>query len=289
VILLFAAVVLSWGFSWYAITLQVGDVSALVSVAYRFVLAASLMCGWLAFSGRWSLIPLKDQVLVLALGVCMFSLNFVCFYVAAIYLPSGLLSVVFAAASIFGGINASIFLGKPFERKIALAATLGTCGLALLLGKEIEIDSSNHVPFWAIMLPFIGTYLFSIGNIVSAKLTRTYSVFNVAGQGMAWGAASLIVLCFLSGTEFRIPSSSLYWVGLAYLAIIASLLAFLTYLALVRRIGVARTSYATVLFPIVAMFVSTWAEGYEWSLTTNLGLSMTLLGAYLIFRKSPNS
>jgi hypothetical protein len=38
--LLFVLVVVSWGFSWYAIKLQLGDVDPSVSVFWRFFLAA---------------------------------------------------------------------------------------------------------------------------------------------------------------------------------------------------------------------------------------------------------
>ena len=43
------------------------------------------------------------------------------------------------------------------------------------------------------------------------------------------------------------------------------MLAFACYLTLLRRLGAARAGYATVLFPIVALAVSTLFEGYVWT------------------------
>lgn len=280
---LLAAVVFAWGFSWYAITLQVGEAPALVSVAYRFILAAGVMCLGLGVTGRFRLISWADQRWLVALGFCLFSMNFLSFYLAAHYLPSGILSVIFATAAIFGALNAWLFLRKPLEAGVLVAAVLGVVGLALLLWPELVRPDGRTVPWWAFALPFLGTYLFSLGNLISARLSQRHSVFNIVGQGMVWGAVWLVALCLLRGDSFVLPASPLYWAGVVYLALVASLLAFLTYLTLVSRVGVARASYATVLFPIVAMIVSTGAEGYQWSLPSVVGLLMALGGTYLTF------
>lgn len=281
--LLLAAVVFAWGFSWYAITLQVGEAPALVALTYRFVLSAGVMCFGLFVTRRWRFIPWKDQPLLMALGFCLFSMNFLSFYFAALHLPSGLLSVIFSTAAILGAINVWLFFGNKVEGRVVFATLLGIGGLALLLMPEVDTQSAAAAPWWAIALPFVGTYCFSIGNIVSARLSKDYDLMNIVGQGMFWGALWLTILCFAFDQEFVLPASTLFWAGVVYLALIASLLAFLTYLSLVNRIGTARASYATVLFPIVAMIVSTYAEGYEWTLSAFVGLAMALGGTVLVF------
>ncbi len=283
--LLLSAVVLAWGFSWYAITLQVGEASALIALTYRFILSAFLMCAGLFLTGRWSFIPAKDQRWLAALGFCLFSMNFLCFYLAALHLPSGLMSVIFATAAIFGAINAWLFLRKPLEARILFAALCGVVGLGLLLFPEIDDQSVDRAPAWAILLPFVGTYLFSLGNLASARLSGSYSLPNIVGQGMVWGALILVVLCMLFQETFVLPNSASFWGGVLYLSVIASLVAFLTYLSLVNRVGTARASYATVLFPIVAMVVSTIAEDYQWTAMSIVGLSLALCGTYLTFAR----
>ena len=283
--ILLIVVVFAWGLSWYGILLQVGEASALISVTYRFYMAAAVMCAGLWLTGRLKPIPPSDHKLLAALGFCLFSMNFLCFYIAANYLPSGILSVVFATAAIFGAINGWLFLGQKLEAKVFLAAGLGLVGLALLLSPEFDGSSGQDVPIWAIALPFFGTMLFSFGNIASAKLSTRHALPNIVGQGMVWGAIHLTVLCLVTGESFVVPATLSYWGGMVFLALVSSLLAFLTYLTLVNRIGTARAAYATVLFPIVAMLISTFAEGYEWGLVPALGLVMALGGTVLIFGK----
>lgn len=283
---LLAIVVFAWGFSWYAITLQVSEASALLSLTYRFILAAITMCAGLVITRKWSFIPPRDQPWLIALGFCLFSMNFLSFYLAAYYLTSGLMSVIFSTAAIFGAINAWIFFRSKLEVRVIAAALLGVLGLYLLLRPEIhgaQTTESATNAWWAIVLPFVGTYLFSLGNLISARLTRQYTLPNIIGQGMIWGAVILVLFCLVFGESWVLPPSLLFWSGVVYLALVSSILAFVTYLALVNRVGPARAAYATVLFPIVAMLVSTAAEGYEWTSLSILGLLMALSGTLLIF------
>ena len=282
--LLLFVVVISWGFSWYAIELQLGDVPPLVSVFYRFVLAAALLIALLALSGRLRFIPWRQHGLLLALGFCLFSMNFFSFYLAAEFFPSGLLSVIFATAAIMGAFNQRLFFGKALSGRVLLGAVLGVIGLTLLSWDSIA-EADIAVPWLFVALPFAGTYLFSLGNILSARLSRDYDLPNLVAHGMVYGALVCLVLCLAAGLPFPMPSGAFYWGSLLYLAGIASVVAFLTYLSLVNREGPARAAYATVLFPIVAMLVSTWLEGFVWTPAAAAGLLLALSGTVLVFSR----
>jgi drug/metabolite transporter (DMT)-like permease len=69
-----------------------------------------------------------------------------------------------------------------------------------------------------------------------------------------------------------------YWLGLIYLAIFASALAFSLYLPVVRKIGPGKAAYSSVLVPIIAMGFSTWIEDYRWTATTIAGAALALGG-----------
>ncbi|MDH3338021.1 MAG: EamA family transporter, partial [Gammaproteobacteria bacterium] len=75
-----------------------------------------------------------------------------------------------------------------------------------------------------------------------------------------------------------------YIISLAYLAVFGSAIAFGCYLALIRRIGSARAAYSSVLFPVVALAISTVVEGYRWTAIAALGIMLTLAGNWLILR-----
>ena len=280
--LLLGVVVISWGLSWYAIELQLGVVPPLVSIFYRFLLAAMLLIGLLALSGRLRLIPLARHGRLLGLGVCLFSMNFFCFYLAAEILPSGLLSVIFATAAIMGALNQRLFLGRPLSGRVLAGATFGVVGLTLLSWDSV-VQADGGGSLLLLALPFLGTYLFSLGNLLSAQLSRDHDLPNLVAHGMVYGAIVCLAICLAAGLPFPLPGDPVYWGSLLYLSGLASVVAFLTYLTLVNREGPARAAYATVLFPIVAMLVSTWLEGFVWTLWAAAGLLLALSGTALVF------
>ena len=73
-------------------------------------------------------------------------------------------------------------------------------------------------------------------------------------------------------------SSWPYVVSLMYLSLAGTSLAFGLYLALLKKIGAARAAYTSVLFPVIALVVSTIFEGYRWSLPAFIGLAVLLAG-----------
>lgn len=281
--ILLSVVVLSWGLSWYAIELQIGGPSALVAIAYRFALASVLIVVYLLVTRRLRLLPMKRHPELFALGFCLFSMNFFCMYLAAEFLPSGLLSVIFATAAIMGAFNQRLFFKVPLQPAVLVGAMLGMAGLALLSWCSIASANAGAAS-WILLLPFLGAYLFSLGNILSARLSADHDLPNIVAHGMIYGTLICFGLSAASGLPLALNYDPVFLGALAYLAAIASVLAFLTYLSLVKREGPARAAYATVLFPIVAMVVSTFLEAFEWTPLAFVGLVLALAGTMLVFR-----
>ncbi|HEX2509012.1 MAG TPA: EamA family transporter, partial [Microvirga sp.] len=83
-----------------------------------------------------------------------------------------------------------------------------------------------------------------------------------------------------------IEKTAVYVGATVFLAVGASVVGFATYLMLLRRIGAARAGYSTVLFPIVALAISTFVEGYAWTVPAMLGVALALAGNVLVLTRS---
>lgn len=103
---------------------------------------------------------------------------------------------------------------------------------------------------------------------------------------MFYGATILGLYCLLSGTPFTFEWNTRYVGSLLFLVIPGSVIAFTAYLTLVGRMGPERAAYCTVLFPIVALNISTWVEDYQWTVAALLGLVLVMAGNVLVFRKT---
>lgn len=92
-------------------------------------------------------------------------------------------------------------------------------------------------------------------------------------------------MALFSGKEFIMIYSAVYLGSLVYLAVFGSIIAFGCYLTLVGNIGAARAAYTTLLFPIVALGISTIWEGYQWTGSAVSGVILILFGNLLMLKK----
>lgn len=283
--ILFGATVLIWGTSWIAIAWQIGPVDVIVSIFYRFALASFLFLFGLILMGRlqW---PAQWHFVILQ-ALCLFSFNFICFYNATTLIPSGLVSVIFSLATIFNAVNARIFFGENIRSRTVYAGTIGATGLVLLFWRDLTVSFEENV-IRGIAWATLGTLLFSLGNMMSRKNSLCgVTPVTANAWGMGIGALVLLGVASLSGATFEIPNSSRYLWALMYLAIIGSVVGFSTYLLMVVRLGSDRAAYATVLFPVIALLMSTVFEGYVWHATAITGVALTILGNLVMFLSWP--
>lgn len=282
---LYAAVVCAWGFSWIALHYQVGKIPPEVSVMWRFALAAPVMLVIALFRGDRMRYSPAEHARFVVLGLTLFCINFTLFYYGGQHLPSGLLAVIFSLASVLNIVIGALFFGLRVDTRVALGGVIGFLGIAAMFYPQLAGTTINHEALLGLGLCVVGTLSFCIGNLLSARLqSRGTSVFAASGYGMLYGALALVIFCVLRGHSFAIAWTPHYLAGLAYLALIGSVLAFACYLTLLGRIGADRAAYSTVMFPVVALIVSTFVENYHWTWPAIIGVVAVLAGNLLVLR-----
>jgi drug/metabolite transporter (DMT)-like permease len=91
-----------------------------------------------------------------------------------------------------------------------------------------------------------------------------------------------VIAAGLFSSPYRFDGEPSYLLSLAYLAVFASVIGFGSYMTLIQRIGADRAAYASVLFPLLALLLSTLFEGYRWTLLAGLGILLILAGNLLV-------
>ncbi len=283
---LYLLTVLIWGTTWIAIKLQVGSVAIPLSIAYRFGLAALVLFAVLLLSRRLQPLNRRAQWLCLAQGLCLFCVNFMCFYTASQWIPSGLIAVVFSTATLWNAINARVFFGQRIAFNVMTGGSLGLAGLALLFWPEMAGHEASRETLIGLALALFGTLCFSAGNMLSSLQQKSgFKPLTTNAWGMLYGALILSGYCLVTGTPLSFDASAQYVWSLLYLAIPGSVIGFTAYLTLVGRMGPDRAAYCTVLFPVVALNISAFVEGYQWSAPALMGLVLVMVGNVLVFRK----
>ena len=287
VLILYAIVVLIWGSTWVAIPFQFGVVAAEVSVVYRFAIGAVVLYVYAILAGKEIRLPLHQYPMVIQQGLLLFSVNYFFVYYGTAYITTGLVAVTFSLIVVFNAFFERLFFGTPLEGRLMIASLLGMLGIALIFWPEVQKVSLQDSTIYGLLMVLISVVTASLGNMAAVVNTRRQlPVVAVNAHGMAWGTLLSVIVAIFLGREFNFSYEPSYVWSLLYLAVFGSAIAFGCYLALIRKIGSARAAYTSVLFPVVALAISTVVEDYQWSGVAVIGVLLTMGGNWLALRRT---
>jgi drug/metabolite transporter (DMT)-like permease len=269
-----------WGSTWIVIRGQLGIVPPEWSVTYRFVIAATTMAAIAILKGEGLRLPRSGIAAAAVLGLTQFCINFNAVYLAERHITSGVVATVFALLLIPSSLLAWAFLGHKPTQRFFWSSTVAVAGIALLFLHELNEHPADAGQVAAgIGLTLAGMVGASAANVLQARPeVRRFPLFTMLAWSMALGALIDGAIALAMTGAPVIDSRPIYWAGLLYLALAASVLTFSLYYPVVRIIGPAKAAYSSVLVPIIAMGFSTAFEGYRWTPTTVAGAVLALGG-----------
>ena len=285
---LFVACVFIWGSTWIAITYQLGEVSPVLSVAYRFTLAA-LMLGVFCLWRKLPLgLPWHIHVKMALVGLSLYTLDYSLLYESQKYIVSAVVALMSSCIIYINVVLRRVVLGKPIRLPVILGATLGLAGMTLIFMPEFSKVSADTLLALGISLAMLSFLFASIGNVISERiLDHGTPVIQMNFWAMTYGLVFLYGSALVSGAEFVLPESPDYYWSLVYLALFGSVLAFGAYMKLVQQIGSDKAAYVVLMYPIVALLLSTLFEGYQWTMQAMFGVIIVLLGNAVAMEKVP--
>ena len=284
---LYLVTVFIWGSTWLAIKFQLGVVPPELSIAYRFFLAALILFVFSLLRRLPMRFELKTHGFFALQGLFLFSLNYILVYLAEGYLTSGMVAIIFSSIIVFNVIFGSIFLGNPIRKQVVLGALIGLAGLVLVFWPELSSFSISNGKVLGFGLALFSAISASLGNVISARnQAENLPVVQTNAFGMLYGAALMFLLALLRGAEWGFDRSPGYLASLLYLAVFGSVIGFGSYLTLLGRIGLDRAAYVTVLFPIIALILSTIFEGMQWGFAQLIGAMLVLFGNAVVLAKN---
>ena len=283
---LYLATVLIWGSTFYAIKFQLGVVEPEVSLVYRFLSASVILLLFCLMTKRSLRFSRSQHKFIFLQALFLFSTNYLIIYWATGLLTSGIVALLFSTVILMNIINGAIFMRQPVNAQIVLGALTGIAGITAIFWSEVAELENNFSSWRGLWFCLLATFSASIGNILSARNQKNdLPVTQTNAWGMGYGALIMAGYAFFQGTSFNYDSSISYTVSLLYLSVFGSIFAFGSYLTLVGRIGADKTSYTAVLFPVIALSISTIFEDYRWTFAAFCGFGLVLIGNYLVLRK----
>jgi drug/metabolite transporter (DMT)-like permease len=284
-------ITLIWGSTWFVILGQFGPVPAAWSVTYRFAIAAAAMFVYAAATGVKLRIGREGQILALICGIPQFCINYQAVYAAEHHVTSGLVAVIFALLVIPNSIMAWVFLGQRPTGRFLAGSAVACGGVALLFLQELRTSKATpHDVLIGILFTLAAILAASTANTLqgSERIGRRPVAAMVAWSMVYGVVANGLIALFVSGPPV-LDARPEYWLGLLYLGLFGSAIAFALYYHVIRSVGPGIAAYSSLLIPLVAMLISTLFEGYRWSPLAIAGGGVAALGLVIAInaRKPP--
>ena len=284
--ILFLITLFCWSPTWYLIKFQLGYVDPLVSVFYRFLIAAIIIFIYLVIKNKNLKFSINHHFWFLFFGTCLYSINYVFFYLSNTYLISAFPAIVFSTVVIMNILGEKFYFNKKPSLKTLIGAIIGMIGIIIIFNEEIFNFSLSEGTHIGLFLALIGTFCASTGNMVHQRnLNNNFPPIQTIAYAMLYGSLVTLFVTKIRGAELLFEYSVSYISSLLYLAIFGSIFAFISYLKLLEKVGPGRAGYVGVVMPVLALIISTIFEKLEWQTDLIIGLPILIVGAVLVINQ----
>ena len=272
---------LLWGGSFLAISFALREVDVFTVVAIRVAGAALVLWAYVLLRGL--ALPRAPQIWVafLVMGLLNNIIPFSLIVWGQQNIPSGLASILNASTAVFGVIvAAACFADERLSARKVIGVTLGFLGVATAIGlsslKQFDIRSLSQLAIMgaSVSYAFAGAW----ARVAFKGLTP-----QVAAAGMT-SASALFMLPTALLVEGP-PDLSLTpqtWAALAYLAVMATALAYLLYYRVLAVAGSGNLMLVTLLVAPVAIALGAIVLGEDLRPQAYAGFALLALGLIVL-------
>jgi drug/metabolite transporter (DMT)-like permease len=273
----FAAIYLVWGSTYVAIRWALDGIPPLIMMGLRHFSAAIILLAWLRFRG----IPINHRLWKPALltGAILFLGGHGLLAWAEQRVDSGLASLIIATEPILMVLLAG-FLGQERHAsgRTFLGMAFGLAGIAVLFGVGQGHDSKLGM---AAVL--VSALFWSVGAISGRGVDHGDSVILFAAMQMFSGGALLLTTGAVFGERLHLSQVAPHaWWSLAYMVIFGSILAFGSYVWLLKVTSAARVAMHCYVNPVVAVLLGWFLAGERVTPRMITGAVIVLAGVLLV-------
>jgi len=288
IILAFAAIYVVWGSTYLAILIGLNDIPPFLLSGIRFLVAGIILHIWCWWKGE----SFPSQVAIVKNSIA-----------GILMLVGGTVSVAWAEQYLSSSMAAIIVTILPFwfvlldrkqwkfyfsNKSILTGLLLGFTGVSLLLGfgnNKSMFHSSHSNLLEGISVILLGGIAWTLGSLYSKyQPAKTSLLVNGSIQLLSAGIFCLIISGVIGEwSQFSIiKTAASSWAALAYLVVMGSLVAYLSYLYLLKKRSPAQVSTYVYINPVIAVFLGSIIANESITLMKVVALLIILAGVLLV-------
>jgi drug/metabolite transporter (DMT)-like permease len=279
-----AIVYVVWGSTYLGIDLAVRTMPPFLMAAVRFLVAGPLLYAWAIRRGDRADRPTARQWLSAALiALPMLTIANSAVGWAEQTIDTGTAALIIASAPLWMALLDRVFYAQRVARGVVVGLAVGFGGVALLVAPG-GADGAGSTA--AIVL--VATSLaWSVGSLYSRQAELPRRPLVSAAMQMIAGGLMLLPVAAVTGelAAFDPAAVSLEsWLGLAYLIVFGSIVAYSAYTWLLREVPITVAGTYAYVNPVVAVLLGTLVLGEPLTWQTLVGGGIILAAVALIVR-----
>jgi drug/metabolite transporter (DMT)-like permease len=275
-----------WGSTWLFIKIGLADLPPISFAAIRFIIATTILAA-IIFAKK---LPLpgsaKDWGLIAGTGVLAFTLNYGLVFWGEQYISSGLAALLQATLPAFGLVIAHFHLPAERMTPVKLAGVLlGVTGVAIIFSNQLRFDGPKALAGSVALV--LSAVCAAYSNVLVKAYGKKFEPTVIAGTQMFFGLFPLVIVGFVTeGSPLKFHWTPMAVISLFYLAIVGSVIAFILYYWLVRRIDVTKSMLIALVTPVTAVILGMLVLHEEMHWRTLIGGALIIGGiALLVIRR----
>lgn len=273
-----------WGTTFISskLLLQEGLSPAAIMIL-RFVLAYVLMLPFVR--GKWFCKSLKDELLMVLLGISGGSLYFLLENTALVYTQASNVAIIIAATPLLTMLTVNLLdRGKGASKRLYGYSLMSLAGVALVILNGNFVLKLNPI---GDLLTFGAVVTWVIYSIIIAKVQERYSSWMITRKIFFYGVVTLLPYFLIEPWDvtWEMVSRPMVWGNIAYLGVLASLGCYMTWNIVIKRLGAVDATNYLYINPIVAMITANLLLGERITPLAIAGTALILVGVYLAERK----
>ncbi|MDR3094401.1 MAG: DMT family transporter [Bacteroidales bacterium] len=207
---------------------------------------------WFFGKSQWFANSVKDELLLVLLGVCGGSLYFVCENSALNITQTANVALIVCTAPLITAILSHLMLpSDKLNRFVVQGSLVSLLGVALVAFNGHLVLKINPLGDF---LSLVAALTWAIYTIVLKQLSYRYSSLFITRKVFIYGLITILPSFFFHPVGVAaVLLRPVVWGNLLYLGIVASLLCYFLWNIIVKRIGVIRTTNYIYIVPLVAL------------------------------------
>ena len=272
--LAFASCGAIWGSTFLVISISNDALAPLWAATLRLVLASLLLSAWTRLRG--DAFP-RGAALKAALsyGVCQFGINFPLLYWGEKSVPSGLSAVLYATIPLSSALFTRMLGMEKLTASKVIGALTALVGVAVLFSGSLR--GTITIAPRGLLAVLVGTTAASLGTVLLKRGPRQDPVAANA-VACAVGAVISAAMSFGLREPHVLPTTGASALPLLYLTVAGSLGAFVIMSWLLHHWSVTRTSYVTVIVPVIALALGSIVRHETLTVLSLAGTTLVLAG-----------